>query len=249
MQFFKAEIFHARQGKWTNKFRYRGLYMDFWLAEEEQGHHYGRFFSWESFNLFSFYKRDHGGRDGSSLRDWAKEQLCKAGIDNFNGQIKLTTMPRLLGYVFNPVSFWHCYEKDHLVAVICEVNNTFGESHNYVVQNPLENKEAPMEKVFHVSPFYSVKGRYRFNFTKKDFVSISYESEHGPFIATLKGSPIEEGSWPLLKLFLSNPLYTFFVVFLIHYQALRLFIKRVPFYPKPKQGFEKTTYKYLREEL
>ena len=204
-------------------------------------------FTWEGFNLFGFYRKDHGDRDGKPLKEWAMSQLAKAGISDFKGKIKLVTMPRILGYVFNPVSFWYCYEGETLKAIICEVNNTFGESHNYVVCNPKEKNKTPMEKVFHVSPFYSVKGHYQFDFSKENFVSIHYQSEHGPFIASLKGTPIPEKDLSLLKLFLSFPFYTLLVVFLIHYQALKLFIKRVPFYTKPRQRSERTTFRYIEE--
>lgn len=245
MRFYKAEIFHARTGRFKNSFRYGGLYFDFWLDEE--GLSSPRYFSWEQFNLFSFYRKDHGDRTDGSLKDWALGQLEKAGLHDFKGRIRLVTMPRILGYVFNPVSFWYCYDGDQLKAVICEVNNTFGESHNYVVLDPLEKKESPLEKVFHVSPFYSVKGNYRFDFTRENFVAIHYESENGPFVATLKGQPIEEQELSLLRLFFSKPFYTVIVVFLIHYQALKLFLKKVPFYPKPKQREPRTTFEYLKD--
>lgn len=240
MQFYKAKVFHARQGPTHNRFTYGGLYFSFWLSEE--GEEAPRFFSWERFNLFSFYRKDHGKRDGTSLREWALEQLEQAGLNNFKGKIRLVTMPRMLGYVFNPVSFWYCYEGEELKAVICEVNNTFGESHNYVVRDPLKKKKAPMDKWFHVSPFYPVQGQYMFDFSIEDFVSIEYKSEHSHFIATMKGTPYQ-GS--LITLFLSKPLYTLLVVFLIHYQALKLFMKRTPFFTKPKQRKELTTFRYI----
>jgi DUF1365 family protein len=243
MQFYNAEIFHARQSPSKNKFAYKGLYFSFWLDEE--GVFNRPFFSWQRWNLFSFYREDHAQGCSEGLRAWAFKQLEKAGLSDFKGRIRLVTMPRMLGYVFNPVSFWYCYEEDHLKAVICEVNNTFGEGHNYVVIDPMENKNRAMDKVFHVSPFYPVKGTYQFDFTRENFVSIQYQSEFGHFIATMKG---EEFNGSLLKLFLNYPLYTFLVVFLIHYQALKLFFKKVPFFKKPKQRNEKTTFEYLKEE-
>lgn len=244
MQFYKAKIFHARKGPTQNRFSYGGLYFSFWLDEE--GGESPRFFSWESFNLFSFFRKDHGNRDGGPLRRWALDQLNHAGLKDFKGRILLVTMPRMLGYVFNPVSFWYCYDNEELKAVICEVNNTFGEGHNYVVLDPLKQSRKPMDKWFHVSPFYPVRGQYQFDFSKEDFVSIEYQSDQGQFIATMKGTPYQES---LFKLFLSKPLYTLLVVFLIHYQALKLFVKRTPFFTKPKQRAEKTTYKYIEGDL
>ncbi len=243
MQFYNAEIFHARQLPRKNQFSYKGLYFSFWLDEE--GISSLPFFSWQKWNLFSFFREDHAEGRPLELRAWAIEQLEKAGLKNFEGRIRLVTMPRMLGYVFNPVSFWYCYEGEHLKAVICEVNNTFGEGHNYVVLDPLENKNRPMDKVFHVSPFYPVKGTYQFDFTQENFVSIQYRSEFGHFIATMKG---HEYQGSLLRLFLSHPFYTFLVVFLIHYQALKLFLKRIPFFSKPKQRSEKTSFEYIKGE-
>ncbi len=229
MQFYKSEIYHKRWSPQEHTFSYRGLYFSFWLDEEGKGAL--PFFSWEGFNLFSFYRKDHGNRDGSSLYEWASSLLGEAGIESFSGRIKLVTMPRLLGYVFNPVSFWYCYEGDECLAVICEVNNTFGESHNYIVKNPQENKDTTMEKVFHVSPFYPNKGTYQFNLAESDFIGIRYESDQGKFFASLKGYEYNDS---LLALFFKNPFFTMFVVWAIHYQALRLYMKKAKFFKKPR---------------
>lgn len=229
MQFYKSEIYHKRWSPKEHSFNYSGLYFTFWL--DEAGKSDRTWFSWERFNLFSFYRKDHGFKDHRSLYEWATHILREAGIEDFSGRVLLATMPRILGYVFNPVSFWYCYEGDECVAVICEVNNTFGESHNYVVPRPHDKKGVAMEKIFHVSPFYPTQGQYFFNFTREDYVGISYESDQGRFYASLKG---EKYDGSLLKLFLRHPFFTLFAVFAIHYQALKLFIKKATFYKKPK---------------
>lgn len=236
MQLYKAKIYHTRFAPVKNSFTYKGFYFSFWLDEFESGEiKTPHFFSWRGFNLFSFSEKDHGFKEkGKSLKEWAQLQLGKAGIENFQGRVQLVTLPRILGYVFNPVSFWFCYEGDFLKAVIAEVNNTFGESHNYVVVDPLNNLEKPMEKVFHVSPFYPVQGQYRFNFAEENHVMIKYSSKQGEFIAGMVGEPVKMTSFIVPKLFFSYPLYTLWIVFLIHYQALKLYIKKVPFFRKPK---------------
>lgn len=219
--------------------------MSFWL-KDLKGHSTTPYFSWNKFNLFSFDEIDHGFKDRSrSLREWALAELSKAGITNFDGEIKLVTLPRVLGYVFNPVSFWYCYEEGCLRAVIAEVNNTFGENHNYVVVNPQENVERPMEKIFHVSPFYPVQGEYRFNFSRENHASIKYFSKEGDFIAGMVGEPCEMSDIVVPKLFFTFPFYTIGVVLLIHYQALRLYLKKTPFFTKPEPPLKESSVEYI----
>jgi DUF1365 family protein len=186
--------------------------------------------------LFSFYSKDHGARDGSDLKQWALEQLKSAGIKNFKGSIILQTFPRVLGYVFNPVSFWYFEEKGELKYVLCEVNNTFGESHVYVLKDDPKRNIITLPKQFHVSPFYDREGEYRFDFRKKDKVFINYYIDNELALNTyIVGDAIEFNDSNILKLFFRFPLYTMMVVALIHYQALRLFIKKIRYFRKPKK--------------
>jgi hypothetical protein len=119
--------------------------------------------------LISFFDRDHGPRDGSALEPWIRGLLAAEGVDAA-GEIVLHAFPRVLGYVFNPVSFWVCHDRGGAVrAVLCEVCNTFGERHNYLLANadgrPLASGQTlRSRKVFHVSPFCEVKGTYAFRF-------------------------------------------------------------------------------------
>lgn len=248
MQFFKATIRHSRSAPVKNSFSYKGFYFSFWL--DEMGESGPRFFSWEKFNLFSFYQSDHGWghsfyEDPKALHSWAKQELERAGIQEFKGRILLVTLPRVMGYVFNPVSFWYCYDEESLKAVICEVNNTFGEGHNYIVVDPKQNSDMAMKKSFHVSPFYPVKGEYRFNFEKENRVIIKYSSDQGNFMASLEGEKIKHSRFFLISLFLQHPFYTFFIVALIHFQALKLFLKKVPFHKKPDPPEVPSTTEYL----
>ena len=148
---FKASIYHKRFFPKSNEFRYSGFYIKFSIDRLNSLKSF--LFSVNKFNLFSFYEKDHGYRDGSQLDAWVRDTLGEAGLNNFDGKIILQTFPRVLGYVFNPVSFWYCYSNDKLTAVICEVNNTFGESHSYVIKNQ-NNNNVTLPKEFHVSPFY-----------------------------------------------------------------------------------------------
>jgi DUF1365 family protein len=117
----------------------------------------------------AFHERDHGPRDGSPLLPWIRARLAREGVDA-DGEVVLHAFPRMLGYVFNPVSFWVAYDRRGAVrAVLAQVNNTFGEQHEYLVahadRRPIRDGE-PLEarKVFHVSPFCDVRGRYAFRF-------------------------------------------------------------------------------------
>lgn len=199
------------------------------------------------FNLLSFHDADHG--DGSTpALEWIERLLRREGIDDAAGEIWLQTFPRVLGYVFNPVSFWFCEREDGaLRAIVCEVNNTFGERHCYLLANtdgtPLQwGTKLAARKVFHVSPFCRVEGRYRFRFERETqadgalhhLARIDYDDADGPLLLTsIGGSCAPLGTASLLSMFVRLPLMTAAVWLRIHWHALRLWRKRVPFFSKP----------------
>ncbi len=196
--------------------------------------------------LFALNDADHG--DGRPLLTWIDELLARAGIADADGEVWLHTFPRVLGYVFNPVSFWFAHRADgQLRAVVCEVNNTFGERHCYLLAHengrPLAWGETlTARKVFHVSPFCPVEGAYRFRFVlaaREDgerFVGrIDYDDAGGALLQTsIEGrlQPLTDAS--LLRVLLTRPAFTFGVVARIHWQALKLWLTRVPFFRKPE---------------
>jgi len=121
------------------------------------------------FNVLSFHDSDHG--DGKTpLLLWIDQLLRSEGITDADGEVWLQTFPRVLGYVFNPVSFWFCHRHDGaLRAIVCEVNNTFGERHCYLLDSGgvmQWGQSHTASKVFHVSPFCAVDGSYRFRFMR-----------------------------------------------------------------------------------
>ena len=237
---YKASIYHKRFFPKANKFRYSGFYIKFPIDRLQTLK--SLLFSVNNFNLFSFYEKDHGYRDGSPLDTWANDTLAKAGIINFDGKIFLQAFPRVLGYVFNPVCFWYCYKQEELTAVICEVNNTFGESHSYVITN--QNKKiVTLPKEFHVSPFYDIKGDYEFDFQKNNFVNINYYFDKKlQLVTSINGEKIAWNDFNLIKIFVRHPFYTFFVILVIHYQAIKLFVKKNKYFPKPKKLTNNITY-------
>lgn len=203
----------------------------------------GRFFSRNRFNLLSFYDSDHG--DGKQpLITWIDQILRSEGIDDVDGEVWLQAFPRVLGYVFNPVSFWFCHRKDGaLRAIVCEVRNTFGEKHCYLLDSGAAmpyGVELTARKVFHVSPFCAIEGGYRFRFMRtlraqeQTVARIDHDDDHGPLLLTsISGTAASLSTANTLRAFFSYPLMTFGVVIRIHFQALKLFIKRVPFFSKP----------------
>lgn len=211
----------------------------------------GPLFGINSPNLFSFYEADHGARDGTRLEPWIRRLLKHHGLSAADGEIWLQTFPRVLGYVFNPVSFWLCHDRQgQLRAVLAEVNNTFGEHHNYLLSHPDGRPIGPRDwlearKVFHVSPFFDVQGGYRFRFADAGHAAafrIDYTRDDGPALVTAIGG--RRATWStgtLLKAFLRYPWFTVGVMARIHYHALRLWAKRVPFFTKPQPPVQETT--------
>ncbi|WP_291136913.1 DUF1365 domain-containing protein [Hydrogenophaga sp.] len=191
----------------------------------------------------SFHDRDHGdGRD--DCLQWLDEVLHRHGIDDATGEIWLHTYPRLLGYVFKPVSFWYCHRADgSLRAVIAEVNNTFGERHCYLLDAPRYGVPCEADKVFHVSPFCPVRGRYRFVFMRtqgevpRTVMRIDYHDDPAqpmPLLNTsVSGTLVPLDNASRRRALFTQPLMTLAVIARIHWQALRLWVKRTPFFRQP----------------
>jgi uncharacterized protein len=194
--------------------------------------------------LIAFQERDHGARDGTPLLDWARNVLLKQEViyDATTLDIELTTCPRLFGYVFNPVSFWVCrHRNEQVFAVIAEVNNTFGESHRYLLTPPAQSSIVSGETLFaakqlHVSPFNEVRGTYefRFNFSAAQWLArIDYNDGDGVLLHTrVSGTASALTRAHLRKLLWRFPLQSVAVVARIHWHALLLALKRVPFHGK-----------------
>jgi DUF1365 family protein len=192
----------------------------------------------------SIRTRDYGPRDGSSLEQWMRTLLASHGIQA-DGEIWLQTFPRVFGYVFNPVSFWHCHDAHgRLRAVLAEVNNTFGETHRYLLQLSEEGHGACLKQM-HVSPFCETRGSYRFRFRQQDdrqHASIDYHDPQGLLIrTTLSGLARPMSNATAAAALLRYPLLGLGIVFRIHWQALRLWLKGVPFFRKPPRSITHIT--------
>ncbi len=191
----------------------------------------------------SFYDCDHGdGRgpaQGGALA-WLDALLQAQGIADADGEVWLHTYPRVLGFAFKPVSFWYCHRADgSLRALLVEVNNTFGQRHCYLLDQPAYGQELRADKVFHVSPFCAVEGSYRFRFMltpdrSRTVARIDYDDAQGPLLQTSVSGRLEPLTAATVRRALWRyPAMSWNVLARIHWQALRLWLKRVPFFGKP----------------
>lgn len=227
----RAEVAHARRGAIRHAFRYG---TDFMLFAPETMRP-GGLMSRDGFNLFSYRDADHGGprRQGRGAA-WAWGQLGEAGLQRRAGLVlALLTQPRFLGHWFNPVSFWMAIEGDALVAVIAEVNNTFGQRHCYLCRHegfaPIGPETSlSARKVFHVSPFQDVRGDYLFGFNlRPDRLAIRIRQIDGDegLDASMAGRLEPLTVRGALFAGLRRPGGSLRVVALIHWHALRLKLK------------------------
>ncbi len=187
----------------------------------------------------SFHDKDHGDGRADALQ-WIDELLSAEGIDDAKGEVWLHCYPRVLGFTFKPVSFWYCHRSDDsLRTVVVEVNNTFGERHVYLLDHAKFGHEQKATKVFHVSPFCNVEGSYRFRFmttanTTRTVARIDYDDAQGALINTSVSGDLQPlNARAVRKAIFSFGAMTLGVIARIHWQAVKLLFKRVPFFSKP----------------
>ena len=234
-----GETFHGRKGAVKNSFRYS---MDYVLLNPDNAK--GPWlFSRNRGNLTSVFDTDHGGapKHGMGLQ-WVRDVLASHGLPGAD-EILLLAQPRVLGHVFNPVSFWLCYDAAKaLRVVIAEVSNTFGDRHSYLCHRADQgviNREDTLTavKIFHVSPFQPVDGGYKFRFdigADKIGIWFDYSTGDGGLYATLTGPRKPLTNRAILMACLRRPFGSRRVLALIHWQAIKLAIKGAKFRRRPE---------------
>ena len=248
LDILSGRTFHGREGAVSNAFTYS---IDYLLLDPERPVRGPWFFGRNRAAPVSLHDSDHGGARGAGQgAAWARQVLAAHGVTEADGRLLLVAQPRVLGRVFNPVSFWLCHDRAGAVrAVIAEVNNTFGDRHSYLCtlpdRRPITRHDLlTAEKIFHVSPFQAIAGGYRFRFDLRDDrigIWIDYRGPHGRLYATLTGRrrPLTAGrlGWALLR----RPFGAARVLGLIHWQALKLWRKGAPFHGRPTPPAEEVS--------
>jgi DUF1365 family protein len=238
---YAGRVFHRRLRPRVHALSYRVFYLLLDLDEVAALARGSRVFSYNGFGLLGFHDRDHGPGEDRPLRPWIEAQLARAGISIHGGRIFVLTFPRVLGYVFNPLTVYFCHDAaGGLAAMLYEVSNTFGERHSYVI--PVDEAAAPTvaqacDKAFFVSPFMGVEGRYHFKVQRpgaRIALTIRESDGEGALLtASFAGDrrPFDDGA--LFRAFLTHPLLTLKVVGAIHWEALKLWVKGVPLRDRP----------------
>lgn len=241
---YLGKVMHCRFAPKRHRFRYRMVSMLIDLDELPNLHRDLRLFSVDRSNVFSFHQRDHGPRDGAPLKPWVEAVFADQGAALDGGRVLCLCMPRTLGYTFNPLTVYWGYRADgSLAGILYEVKNTFGDQHCYFA--PVATDHVPgeplvqaAEKAFHVSPFFDLAGGYRFRTdepgeTLRVLIRLIGPDGIDRMIATHAAERRPLGDASLAATLFTHPANTFKVIAGIHWEALRLWIKKARFHHRP----------------
>jgi DUF1365 family protein len=236
---YVGSVMHRRLAPRPHRLRYRSYWLLIDLDETDRLDTL-RLFSRNRFNLVSFHDSDHGDGRARPLRTYVERTLAEHAVDWDGGRIALLCMPRILGYVFNPLSIYFCYRRDgSLAALLYEVRNTFGQMHSYLL--PVEADTSVVhqrcDKVFYVSPFLGMDLTYDFRVAppaKKVSVVVSASGARGAvLVASLAGERHTLSDRALAFALATHPLLTLKVVGAIHWEALKIWWKGMRLHPRP----------------
>ena len=235
-------VMHQRQARPRARFRYRVFMLLLDLDRLDALDRRCRLFGHNRRRPVAFYDRDHGPKDGSPLRPWIDTVLARSGIDLAGGRVRLLCYPRVLGRAFNPLSLWYCEHADgSLRAVLCEVRNTFGEWHGYLLHDDGRALDWPVRasaaKCFHVSPFLPDRGYYRFRLTAPHArlsIGIRYQDPEGQELTAVQWGERRALTDRSLATALARlPWLALSVWGGIHWEALKLWLRGARYHRKP----------------
>ncbi len=237
IEHISGHTYHGRKGSIKNSFRYS---VDYILFDPEGRPKTPFLFSVNKANITNWRDRDHGGDPGKGTgAAWLRKRFDELQFPQ-PARIVLLTQPRVLAHVFNPVSFWFCFDQnDSLYAVVAEVTNTYGTRHSYLCHKPDLSLIQPSDrivakKLMHVSPFQKIEGVYTFRFDyrlERVGVWIDYTRENGGLIATLTGPRNLLTNRTILWALVRRPFGARRVFALIVWQAAKLWFKNARFRP------------------
>ena len=238
---YRGTVMHHRKRPVDHHFRYEVFSLLLDLDRIDEAGRKSRVLSVDRFGLLSIARRDHGPRDGSRLRPWVEKQLKQNGHMTHPARIMLLAMPRVLGYVFNPLSVYFCYDdKAQLSNVVYEVKNTFGSQHVYALAPPDERENGTLshgcDKAFYVSPFIGMQAHYEFRLRAPDeklTLAIRETDADGCFFtASHTARRLAWSDQALLRCLLRHSFMTLKVMAGIHFEALRLWLKGAPYFSR-----------------
>ncbi|MDX1957272.1 MAG: DUF1365 domain-containing protein [Leptospiraceae bacterium] len=248
---FDCRVMHSRFFPKKNSFNYDLYTFAIDLDEVSNLQKRLKFFSYQRWNLFSLYKEDHLNFGMKSIKENVLFTLKQEGLDTEIDKIVLITHLRILGYTFNPVCFYYCYKSNgELVHVLIEVHNTFGELKPFILSKNDSSDgflKKRVKKYFYVSPFEKLDTEFEFKVWELGEnlkVEIDdYRDDEKIFISSYRGVRKELTDKNLLRYFFIYPFMTIKVILLIHIQALKIYLKKVPFIKKDQnQELQKGVY-------
>ncbi|MCJ8142593.1 DUF1365 domain-containing protein [Ancylobacter sp. A5.8] len=238
---YAGTVMHVRLKPRRHRLSYRLFSLLLDLDEVDTLDRRLRLFSRNRFNLFSFRDSDYGTPGGGPLKPQVEALLAAAGLEPDGGPVRLLTMPRLFGYAFNPLNVYFCHRRNGaLLAVLYEVNNTFGQRHSYLIPVPAgahEPLRQRAEKRFYVSPFMDMDLAYAFRVhppADEVRIAILASDAEGPVLSAVHHAarrPLNDGE--LARALVAFPFLTLKVVAGIHWEALRLWAKGIGLRPRP----------------
>lgn len=241
-----SEVMHKRLQPFEYQFKYGVFSLRVDIDTIGQEAENLKWLSLNRFNLISLNAFDFGDRSGRNWRHWVNELLAEYGIETAPERVELVCFPKMLGMSFNPLAVWYAYNKQNqLIAIIGEVSNTFGQWHHYVLTNqgkPIDEQfsqsiQSVADKDFHVSPFISMDCQYKFRFFQPNeryrLIIEQSENEKPTLIATQNGLEASLNDKALLKAFFKFPLHAIKILGMIHWWALRIWLKGGKYHKPP----------------